>query len=523
MAIDIVWFKRDLRVADHKPLTAAAQGGRPMIALYVFEPAYWALEDVSARHYAFLRDSLRSLDRELHDLGLSLTVRTGPVTDVLEEIHRTRGIARLLSHQETGNLWTYERDRAVLAWTRDRGIEWCEFQQFGVHRRLRRRDGWAAKWDRMMAEPVLPVPRGLSQVQGLESHRLPQQAGNAMVACPDRQAGGRAAGLDDLDGFLTRRGIDYQREMSSPVTAYDSCSRLSAHLSIGTLSLREVHQAASTRWDHVREDEWTAPADRKRWSKSLGSFIGRLHWHCHFMQKLEDAPHFEVINVHRGYDGLRGAADPGHLDAWTAGETGLPMVDACMRALRQTGWLNFRMRAMLMAVASYHLWLPWRDTGLHLARMFTDYEPGIHWNQAQMQSGTTGINTVRIYNPVKQGLDHDPEGVFIRRWLPELARVPTAKLHKPWTMTDGEQAEAGCHLGRDYPIRIVDHEQAARVAKEKIFAVRRSDAFREEADRIQSRHGSRKSGLKRTGQQQTTGRRTRRSKPKDDRQSDFDF
>ena len=97
-----------------------------------------------------------------------------------------------------------------------------------------------------------------------------------------------------------------------------------------------------------------------------------------------------------------------------------------MRALIETGWVNFRMRAMLVSFASYHLWLHWKEPALHLARMFTDYEPGIHYAQVQMQSGTTGMNTVRCYSPVKQGMDHDRDGEFARRWLPELARSPIA-------------------------------------------------------------------------------------------------
>ena len=105
-----------------------------------------------------------------------------------------------------------------------------------------------------------------------------------------------------------------------------------------------------------------------------------------------------------------------------------------MRALRHHGWINFRMRAMLMSVASYQLWLPWRQSGEALARLFVDYEPGIHWNQCQMQSGTSGINTVRIYNPIKQGLDHDPEGTFTRQWLPELQEVPVSGIHTPWLL-----------------------------------------------------------------------------------------
>ena len=231
------------------------------------------------------------------------------------------------------------------------------------------------------------------------------------------------------------------------------------------------------------------------WRGALTSFAGRLHWHCHFMQKLEDAPRLEFENLHRGYDGLRPAeSDNARYAAWAAGETGLPFVDACMRALSATGWMNFRMRAMLMAVASYHLWLDWRRPGEHLARLFTDYEPGIHWPQVQMQSGTTGINTVRIYNPVKQGHDQDPDGRFARRWLPELAAVPDRYLQAPWRWE-----KAATVLGKRYPFPIVDHLAAAKAARQKIWAVRGDAAFRQEAARIQEKHGSRKSGMPMTG------------------------
>jgi deoxyribodipyrimidine photo-lyase len=212
------------------------------------------------------------------------------------------------------------------------------------------------------------------------------------------------------------------------------------------------------------------------------------------MQKLEDEPRLEFENLHAAYHDLRPSApDREKLDAWANGETGLPFVDACMRALQATGWMNFRMRAMLMAVASYHLWLDWRQPGEHLARLFTDYEPGIHWPQVQMQSGTTGINTVRIYNPIKQGHDQDPDGLFIRRWLPELRQVPDAFLHEPWSWED-----AGRVLGKAYPFPIIDHLAAAKEARQKVWAVRRGRAFREQAHAIQEKHGSRKSGMPRT-------------------------
>jgi len=166
-----------------------------------------------------------------------------------------------------------------------------------------------------------------------------------------------------------------------------------------------------------------------------------------------------------------------------------------MRSLNATGWLNFRMRAMLVSVAAYHLWLHWREPGLHLARQFIDFEPGIHWSQMQMQSGTTGINTMRVYSPTKQAQEHDPEGVFIRRWVPELAGVPTEHLAEPWRLPLAEQRAAGCVIGSHYPAPIVDPVNAVREAKARLAAVRRQPEAQHEADGVQARHGSRKSGL----------------------------
>ncbi|AJI60001.1 FAD binding domain of DNA photolyase family protein [Francisella tularensis subsp. holarctica LVS] len=164
----------------------------------------------------------------------------------------------------------------------------------------------------------------------------------------------------------------------------------------------------------------------------MRSFLSRLRWHCHFMQKLEDQPSIEYENLHSAYDQLRTELlNQQCFEAWKTGNTGYPMIDACMRALIATRWLNFRMRAMLMSFASYHLWLDWRVTSLYLAGLFTDYEPGIHYSQVQMQSGTTGINSIRIYNPIKQSIDQYPNVEFIRRWLPELENVSNENIHTP--------------------------------------------------------------------------------------------
>ncbi|MGF1648963.1 MAG: FAD-binding domain-containing protein [Hyphomicrobiaceae bacterium] len=492
----IVWFKRDLRLADHAPLAAAAEAGA-ILPLLIVEPAWWAEPDMSARQFAFMRESALELDADLARLGQRLIVRIGQCIDVFSELAREIDIAAVHAHEETGNSWTYARDRAVIAWCRARGIPFYETRQDGVVRRLVSRNGWANNWDQRMAQPIRKGPEALAPLpREIPTARFPTPEGVGMRPdpCPARQPGGRRAGEATLASFLGERSETYRSAMSSPLTAERACSRLSPHLAWGTLSMREVAQATWARQRELKRVSATTPIGG--WRSSLVSFSGRLHWHCHFMQKLEDEPALEFRNLHPAYDGLRCASesDASRLAAWCNGETGLPFVDACMRYLNTTGWLNFRMRAMLMATASYHLWLDWRAPGLHLARRFTDYEPGIHWPQAQMQSGTTGINTVRIYNPVKQGYDQDPDGSFTRRWVPELADIPGAAIHEPWTHPMGQR-----RLGKAYPERIVDHVEAARVARERIYGVRKSGSFRDTAEAIQTKHGSRKSGLPLTG------------------------
>ena len=485
--LQVVWFKRDLRVWDHRPLAAASRAGN-VLPLYIVEPGFWSQPDASARQWRFVRAALDELDRELRALGSRLIVRSGEAVAVLESLRQARGIAALWSHQETGNDWTHRRDQAVAAWARQHGLAWHEYPQDGVIRRLATRDGWARRRDQALAEPLTAPPERLPE-PGLASEPLPDLPPGLTAAdpCPYAQTGGRAAGLALLESFLTGRGLDYARGMSSPVTAWRACSRLSPHLAWGTLSLRETVHALRARQQQVREDPRLAA-----WRRPLAAFEARLAWRSHFMQKLESAPRLEFEDLHPALAEARRDVDAALLAAWAEGRTGYPLVDACMRALRACGWLNFRMRALLAAFACYHLWQPWRAAGLHLARLFTDYEPGIHWSQMQMQSGSTGINAWRIYNPVKQSLDQDPEGVFIRRWLPELAAVPVPWLHTPWQMPFGLQSRYGCRIGRDYPPPVVEHEAAARAARARLAAAYRSPEARAASQRIQQSLGSRK-------------------------------
>ena len=505
----LVWFKRDLRVHDHAPLARAAALG-PVVALHITEPALLASDLFDASHAVFIEQSLADLAQALAARGGCLVRRWGDAVPVLQALHAATGFTHLWSHEETGQRLTWDRDRAVLAWCRARGVVWTELPQCGVVRPLASRNGWAARWDQRMAAPPIGAPQHIHAAAGVPVQTAPPGLQPRHGAPkPLAQPGGEVAGRALLQSFLQARGVDYRHGMSSPLSAGHACSRLSPHLAWGTVSLRSISHAADARAAELQQLQAEgAPVDA-RWPGAVRSFQGRLRWHCHFMQKLEDAPRIEFQNFARSCDGLRpDRGEPGWRDdwfqAWCAGRTGYPMVDACMRALHASGWINFRMRAMLVSFASHHLWLHWRQPALFLARQFIDFEPGIHFSQMQMQSGTTGINTLRIYSPTEQARVQDPDGAFIRRWLPELARVPAGFVHEPWRMPAGLQQRAGCHIGGDgagsYPPPLVDHASAWRAARERFAAVRGQPAARQEADAIQQRHGSRRSGMRMTGQ-----------------------
>jgi deoxyribodipyrimidine photo-lyase len=489
----VVWLKRDLRIDDHAPLARAARCGE-IVVVYAYEPDVYAAPEHDPSHLAFIDRSLAELDTALGALGGRVTYRHGRMPDVLAKLADEIAIESLWSHEETGTDATYRRDRRVKRWCRERGIAWTEIPQFGVIRALKTRDGWAKRWDRRMSEAVAEIPSRIrfAEVRP-ERRRSAADLGLGESEKHDALEGGSANAHALLASFLAERGVNYRADMSSPGAGWDGCSRLSPHLAYGTISMKRVYQTTREREMQVRAALADGEPLDRRWVGSLSSFRGRLHWHCHFMQKLEDQPSLEFVNQARAYDGLReNDFDEPRFAAWCEGRTGFPMIDACMRALHATGWINFRMRAMLMSFASYHLWLHWRPTALSLARQFLDFEPGIHYPQSQMQSGVTGINTIRIYSPAKQARDNDPSGEFIRRFVPELALVPLPYLAEPHLIPPIVAADIGFRIGIDYPLPIVDHAEAVTRAKSRIYAIRRRGEARSEATQVYLKHGSRK-------------------------------
>jgi len=484
MTYHLVWFKRDLRCIDHAALSAAAALG-PVRCIYVVEPLLWLQPDVALQHFEFIRESLIEVDAELRLQGGGLEIHYGELGEVLSTLWQEAPFASMHSHQETGNQFTYTRDQQVAAWCKDHQIPWTEYPQFGVVRGLKNRDAWQSAWEKHMALPIQPLPK-LCFWSGHTMQAWPMPAPRHLQHNPpQRQRGGRTQAESTFHSFLHARSMGYRGGISSPLSAPDACSHLSVYLTWGCISMREVVQSTRMQLKSI-------PPQASRHRAGLTAFISRLYWHCHFIQKLESEPEIEWRNMHRGYDNLREAEfSQAHFDALKNARTGWPMVDACVTMLRETGWLNFRMRAMLVSTAAYPLWLHWRPVGEWLATQFLDYEPGIHWSQLQMQSGTTGINLTRVYNPIKQAQDHDTHGRFVRKWLPYMRQVPDTWLFEPWRMTPDVANNAGLQLGINIIAPIVDLSQATRSAKERLHGRRNQASVRVAKKAVIEKHASR--------------------------------
>ncbi|MDR9442938.1 MAG: deoxyribodipyrimidine photo-lyase [Schleiferiaceae bacterium] len=484
--LHLVWIKRDLRLQDHEALRRASEQGQPVAAFWLMEPSLEAHPAMAPRHWQWQYHSARALQAALRPYGIPLYLLYAEAVEALRSLTGHLRVAALYSYRETGLQVTYQRDQAVSQWLRQAGIPWQEFDRNGVQRGRRDRQGWDAAWRHYMQAPQASrpnvVPAAGMPFDQLNAwarrYALPPEKRQALQKWPDAfQKPGEAAGQERLHTYLDR-GLyyAYNKHISRPLESRESCSRLGTYLAWGNVSLRQVYQAARARY---------ATGDHRG---ALRAFISRLHWHSHFIQKFEMECRMEWENVNRGFDALDRREDPALLAAWKKGETGFPLVDACMRALQETGYVNFRMRAMLVSFLTHHLWQPWRSGVEHLAQLFLDFHPGIHYPQMQMQSAVTGINSVRTYNPVKQSQDHDEAGRFISYWLPALQELPNELIHQPWLLTSWEQQWYHLQLGQDYPWPVIDHQEAARAAKKKLFPAKNWPQVKAESRRILARH-----------------------------------
>lgn len=449
MSTVVHWFRRDLRVSDNTSLFRAARDGDRVLPLFILDDHYAADPNVGPARLRFLRESLEDLDRSLADLGSRLVVRAGPAERALPALAAEVGASAVYANFEIGP-YPERRDReagealeavgaklvlfpdALLVEPDAIGTETgAPYTVFSPYSR---------KWQ--ATEKSLPLPRPARRAApAIETVSLEKVAAwRGLAPDPDSPRGGEGEADRLLKVFVSGPLEAYAADRDFP--AREGTSNLSPHLHFGTISPRTVLAAVSA-----------SPA------RSARKFLSELAWREFFHHLLFHFPFVTEESFRPEFREFSWSTDEGAFAAWRSGRTGFPFIDAGMRQLSRTHWMHNRAR---MAVASFltkDLHIDWRLGEKWFEHELADADAANNNGGWQWAAGT-GADAApyfRILNPVLQSKRFDPEGAYIRRFVPELARIPRERIHEPWTMSRSEEREAGCRIGVDYPAPIVDH------------------------------------------------------------------
>jgi deoxyribodipyrimidine photo-lyase len=463
----VVWHREELRMRDHPAVTAATNAADVVLPLFVFDPGFYGDDGLACdARVRFLHECLFDLDDRYDTASggdAGLTYAHGDPVPVLEAL-TDAGWTVFASQTPTGR-YGLARDRRAS----DLGVRFVSGD--GLRRGVERtRDRWSdhvEDWfEDDQYEPSLEdtLLTGLDTgvtVEDIETH---YDTDPSKSQVPD---GGTTAAREQLETFVTRV-TDYPGNISSPLDARDGCSGLSTYIRFGCLSTRQVYQYVQAH---------TEPG------RGRDMFVSRLFWNRHYNQKLEDWPGWLDTAVNPELEGFnREHHDPALVTAWKEGRTGYPMVDAAMRCLRETGWLNFRMRAMAASAYFHLLQQPWQIGADWYHHHLIDSDAAINYTQWQSQAGLVGKPTLRLYNPRKQVRDQDPEGEWVRRWVPELEGLPPEHLPQPEKTPPNVQAACGVSIGdgpdADYPRPVVEYEAAKERFWRRYEAVKPAAAAR---------------------------------------------
>lgn len=475
MSGSVVWFRRDLRVADNPALLAAVRRGGPVIGLFVWAPeddGDWA---PGAASRWWLHQSLGRLDAALQRLGSRLILRRGPTIEAIQEVVTSSGCDAVYWNR------VYEpeavrRDAMVKRYLRENGIDAESFNGALLVEPWEVVTGqgrpyqvftpfWKACNTRLPPDPPQPAPASLPSPQ----KRLHSLALNDLALEPtiDWAAGFRSAwtpgeegAMAALGAFLNEGLVAYADSRNRP--DLPSTSRLSPHLHFGEISIRQV-------WHSVQEHFQARKSDR--YDESIRVFCSELGWREFAHHLLYHFPNTPDTPLRQEFRDFAWQPDHERLRAWQRGRTGYPIVDAGMRELWHTGWMHNRVRMIVASFLVKHLLIPWTEGARWFWDTLVDADLanntlGWQWTAG---CGADAAPYFRVFNPVLQGKKFDPDGVYVRRWIPELGDVPTSFIHNPWEMPVEERVKAKVTLGDNYPLPIVEHN-AARTQALKVWA-----------------------------------------------------
>jgi deoxyribodipyrimidine photo-lyase len=474
----IVWFRDDLRLSDHPALAAAAESGAPVIGFYVFDEASHGMRPLGGAARWWLAQSLRRLQSSLRAAGSDLVLRRGPAANVIPELAREAkaGSAFWNEIAQAPHLAVAAAVEAELA---KAGIASRSFagDLLASPRDIRNKDGRGLRvftpfWRRLQAlgdppEP-LPTPKRLTSAKGIAGEQLgdwklephhPDWAGGLR----ETWTPGEASAQERLKTFLEDGLKGYASERDRPDR--DGTSLLSPYLRFGEISPRQLWHAARF-----------AAAERPALSADAGKFLSELAWRDFCRHLLYDNPELATVNLQQAFDAFPWKHDGRSLAAWQRGRTGYPIVDAGMRQLWHTGVMHNRVRMVVASFLVKHLLIDWRQGEQWFWDTLVDADAGS--NPANWQwvagCGADAAPFFRVFNPVLQGEKFDPDGAYVRRWVPELALLPNNLIHAPWKATPLELASAGIEPGKTYSHPIIDHKTGRERALAAYAKIRRS-------------------------------------------------
>ncbi|MGG6237379.1 FAD-binding domain-containing protein [Nodosilinea sp. AN01ver1] len=430
MNTTIVWFRRDLRVSDHEPLLRAARRGL-VVPVFVFDRALLHHPETGSARVAFMLAALNALNADLKALGGRLILRAGDPVEVLPELVKETGADGIYAHTDVERIYGRVRDARLNRALAQQSLKIRWFEPAASVAELVPYPEYRETWYREMGQPLVPTPTQVSVPPELPTDSLPNLAAlghqaDAKPLPPASTAAARAL----LRDFLTDKADRYYWQLSYP--SAEATTGLSPHIKFGVISVRECVQI-------VRQ----APdLGDSRLRRSHQQLISRLRWGNGFTQRFRYLPQLELRSLYSIFDEEGWAFDSDLYHAWQTGQTGFPIVDAAARCLMATGGylaLNFRTRAIYASFLSNLGGIDWRYGALHFMRHLIDGDCPIDHYQWAMQSGVTHCvdkTWTRIYNPGQVAVDRcDPEGEFIKRWVPELADVPARQLGSPPTLS----------------------------------------------------------------------------------------